>query len=281
MKILAVIVTYYPEEDLLKKNLAAFIENVDTVIVWENTPIKDAHRYRFLQQDKIRVLGEGENKGISHALNRAFQIALQEEFTHLLTMDQDSCWIGFSSFLETIKDNNLSGNICAPSIIKKHPESLFYKVPFTITSGCLFPVEMLNAIGGFDEAYFVEHIDMEVCCRAKNWGFDTIIVNTGTLIQRFGVPKRIGRRGQDKFFYSYPIQRHYEIMRNKVRIHRTFNFSYYYTIKVFLSELFKTPIQIALYDDNNKIKKISAIYRGFISGLKVKVRKKYKKCQIC
>ena len=40
-RILAIVVTYYPERDLLVRNVEAFIDHVDKVLIWENTPSKD------------------------------------------------------------------------------------------------------------------------------------------------------------------------------------------------------------------------------------------------
>ena len=280
MKILAVIVTYYPDEELLRKNLDAFIEHVEEVMVWDNTPTNAVQNLSFLQRKEVKIFGEGKNYGISYALNFALRIATAGEFSHILTMDQDSCWMHFPDFLETIKEFNLSENICGPSIRKKFPEKMYYKVPYTITSGSLLCVKMLNEIGGFNESFFVDHVDMELCCRAKNFGYDTVIINTGTLVQRFGNPKQVSWRGKDRFFYSYPKSRHYEIMRNKVLMLRTFKFSWRYLVKVFITELFFLPFQIILYDDD-KLKKIAAVYRGFISGFFVKVKERYKKTEIC
>ena len=45
MRILAIVVTYYPEKELLKKNISAFIDHVDKVLIWENTPEQEKLNY--------------------------------------------------------------------------------------------------------------------------------------------------------------------------------------------------------------------------------------------
>ena len=70
MKILAIVVTYFPEKELLEKNISAFINDVDRVLIWENTPDEKKLEYRFIDNSKIEYCGDGINS-ISHALNYA------------------------------------------------------------------------------------------------------------------------------------------------------------------------------------------------------------------
>ena len=89
MKILAIVVTYYPEKNLLKKNINAFIEYVDKVLIWENTPESEKLSFRFIHDEKIEYCGDGINS-ISHALNYGWKYAKRNGYDYLLTMDQDS-----------------------------------------------------------------------------------------------------------------------------------------------------------------------------------------------
>ena len=93
-KILAIVVTYYPERELLEKSISAFIEDVDSVLIWENTPAKDKLSYRFIRHEKVEYCGDGTNS-ISHALNFAWQKARMSGYDYVLTMDQDSVWDDF------------------------------------------------------------------------------------------------------------------------------------------------------------------------------------------
>ena len=67
-KILAIVVTYYPEKELLERNVQAFINRVDKVLIWENTPSPDKMSYRFISHEKVEYYGDGINS-ISRALN--------------------------------------------------------------------------------------------------------------------------------------------------------------------------------------------------------------------
>ena len=74
MKILAIVVTYYPKKELLEKNVNAFIEDVEKVLIWENTPSSDKIQYRYLTGNKIEYCSDGTNS-ISRALNYGWQYA--------------------------------------------------------------------------------------------------------------------------------------------------------------------------------------------------------------
>ena len=53
VKIVSVIVTFYPEKELLQANISRFIDYVDKVLIWENTPEPHKRSYRFLFNDKM------------------------------------------------------------------------------------------------------------------------------------------------------------------------------------------------------------------------------------
>ena len=91
MKILAVVVAYHPEPDLLRRNLDSFADGVDHILLWRNSPVECDH-------PKVELAGDGTNQGIGTALNAAWTYAVQNGFDWLLTMDQDSCWEDFEAF---------------------------------------------------------------------------------------------------------------------------------------------------------------------------------------
>lgn len=93
MKLLSVIVSYFPNFQDLIKGINSIINDVDQIIIWENTPLNEVNynKNQLLEQyPKIVFLREKDNVGIGRALNQAAKYALENGFTHLLTMDQDS-----------------------------------------------------------------------------------------------------------------------------------------------------------------------------------------------
>lgn len=45
-KLIAAIITYYPEKTRLQMNINAILPFVNKLILWENTPIEDSYRFR-------------------------------------------------------------------------------------------------------------------------------------------------------------------------------------------------------------------------------------------
>ena len=75
MKVLSIVVTYYPDISLLKENIGILLRYVDHILVWENMPKIDAVNYRVVDSPKIEFVGSGDNVGISRALNFAWKYA--------------------------------------------------------------------------------------------------------------------------------------------------------------------------------------------------------------
>ena len=104
-RILAVVITYFPEEEQLCRNISSFIDDVDGILIWENTPADQAPKYRFVQNPKIIYMGEGNNVGIAKAFNLALSYATDKGYEYMMTMDQDSSWGNFSWYKSAIVDN--------------------------------------------------------------------------------------------------------------------------------------------------------------------------------
>lgn len=89
MKLLALVTLYYPPAHITD-NLLTYAEDVDGLFVWDNTPGGSNYQFPESISHKIVRLRQGENTGIGKALNAAAMFALDNGYTYLLTMDQDS-----------------------------------------------------------------------------------------------------------------------------------------------------------------------------------------------
>ena len=45
IKILAILISYYPDLEQTRGNILQFIDYIDTLIIWENTPEKERDRF--------------------------------------------------------------------------------------------------------------------------------------------------------------------------------------------------------------------------------------------
>ncbi len=105
-RLLAVVVTYYPEEAQLLRNIGSFLDDVDRLVIWENTPAVQAASCRFIHHPKIIYMGMGNNVGIAKALDKVLSYAVEKKYDYLLTMDQDSDWENFHWYKTVIVDNS-------------------------------------------------------------------------------------------------------------------------------------------------------------------------------
>lgn len=265
MKILAFVVTYNPAEDLLKSNIGAFIDHVDKIIIWENTPIEDRNRYRFLKDDKIEYQGDCFNS-ISKALNRGWHYAKDNGYDFFLTMDQDSIWQNFEEFKNKVKEINETQFIFAPRIEPGYyGDSPEKKVTWTITSGMLVPVKTIEAIGGYNEDLCIDGIDMDFCLRARNRGFITIILKDGILKQRYGNPQKINISITKFACSNYPPKRLYEIYKSHIYFLFKYRMPFERRLWIMKTCLFTIPIKVVFFE-KDKFNKIKSAWWGCFKG---------------
>lgn len=79
------IVLYQPDMTRLKQCIVNLEKQVDKIYVFDNSEKKIN-----LTDEQIVYMTEGENRGISYALNRIIEKAQIDGFEWVVTMDQDS-----------------------------------------------------------------------------------------------------------------------------------------------------------------------------------------------
>lgn len=265
-KILAVIVTYNPNIDTLRKNINSMLPYLDKILIWENTPHPDSISYRCILDSKVEYVGSGANDGIAIAFNYAWRYANDKGYDFLLTMDQDSEWYGFDEYLRT----SLNSKECKNAVFCPCQSDSLLKVGFEIVdrcinSGSLLSIELLNVVGGYSEAFFVDAIDHEFCARVKRFGFKIIKNFNGRIIQQYGEQKRCSFLGLKFRSRNYSSKRLYGLVRNTRIVCR-----YYPHEKGIKKELYhlymRTFVWKILLGENNKFEKISSIFKGWIDG---------------
>lgn len=264
-KILAIVVTYYPERDLLEKNISAYIEYVDKVLIWENTPEEYKLQYRFVEHKKVEYCGDGINS-ISHALNHAWKYAKENGYDYLLTMDQDSLWADFSSFLNnTIYNTDVPRGIWGPDSSGSDEYNGICNIDAIITSGMLIERELIDVIGGWNEYFTIDCVDDEFCLRAKKNGIQTYMFGGIKLLQRFGTPHVARLLGYEVKLRNDSPKRLYSIYKNHIILMRLF--PEISSIKKDFRVCWLAIIKWIVVFESNRFSKLSAIMRGIISGL--------------
>lgn len=274
LKILGVVVTYYPVLSEVINNIKLYIDHIDHLIFWINTPGEDSSTYNQIGNilnEKISFMGVGKNVGIGYALNQAIKYGLANGYTHLLTMDQDSVWIDFGKYAKLIQEYATSYHIFAPTITTAlESQSIQENKPFvsevmaTITSGTVYSLQLFKSTGGFNEGYFIDAVDTEYGYRAYRQGYPTAKFSNIFLLQNIGT---LVEKGSLKTI-SYSSFRIYHIMRNHLWLWRQHSHIIPIGMKkwIIFSFLLRRIPKIILLEDN-KTSKLRNLFQGLWDGL--------------
>lgn len=225
----AVVVTYFPDQgfiDLLRQ----LEPQIDKIVIVDNTPsVGTLMDLKFAIQSfpSVAMIENKANKGIAQALNQGLELAADEGYDWILTLDQDTqCSPDMvTTLLKLSQESQLQPQVIGSNYFD--PQTKRTKVPLggeiegcleqktVITSGSLIDVRMALSIGGFREDFFIDQVDHEFCLRARAHGHAIAIsrkpVMTHSVGQLGGV--RLPFLG---ILPNHPPVRKYYIARNTV-----------------------------------------------------------------
>lgn len=263
------VVVSYNDPFCLIKTIQALINQVDKLLVVDNGSTREnlgeiKQGLSGIQGVELLVLKK--NMGIGYALNLGLKRSKQCGYQWLLTLDQDS--VANENMVERLyeyAEKNRKTAVVFPSLINSLSSSCgrVEHKNYAITSGNLINVEFLNAIGGFNEDYFIDGVDFEFCLRVANAGFFITRINDALLNHRLGDKKAINILGCTFFYTEHPPLRRYYIFRNHLYLTRDFIFKN--TFFVFKKNFFLLFyfIQIFIFD-SKRIENLRMIMRGII-----------------
>jgi rhamnosyltransferase len=242
----AIIVLYYPALARLELLLECLANEVEEVIVVDNTPnpAKDVAIIVDSPDSHALYIPLGKNAGIAAAQNTGIIRAASKGHSHILLLDQDSVLLSgtVGKLLAAERELRRSGTqiaaIC-PQVIDRRtgnrPAAVRYHkliasefrpdvsceqpIPSEnlIASGSLIRIDTLNAIGLMREDLFIEYVDTEWVRRALSAGYHSYCVPGARMMHSFGDSsvKLFG-----KHFYLYSNDRYYYKLRNEVYLSR-------------------------------------------------------------
>jgi len=190
-RVFALVTIYHPDESLLE-SLASYQDTVERSLIWLNSHLPDSIKKdletRF--SGKIQVFGDGTNVGIGSALNTLVSVARKQGATHVLCMDQDSVFRpGAAQTLWETARSTSEIELFAPlhrvseaknqSAINPEPE-------WTMTSGTLISIKTFDHVGPFNEAFFIDGVDMDWCARLKQRSGKINLVTNAVLQHQLG-----------------------------------------------------------------------------------------------
>lgn len=226
--IAAGVVLYHPEKDVIE-NINRYLPFVNKIFIADNSD-EPANwvREAFTGSPKISFTSGKGNRGIAAALNECCENAMAENYTWILTMDQDSTVNSadfFSAFYELNKDK--MGIVAASYALPVCTDSgLFVKAEEVITSGNLVNLEAWKDVTGFTEKLFIDEVDHDFCARLKLKGY-TIYTSSGVFLDHhLGNTFKVYHKGRNEeiTLTKHPPIRMYYVTRNTLYLLKTYFF---------------------------------------------------------
>ena len=226
------IIVFYPTENELDR-IYYYLETFDNVFVYCNSPFDlNLSRHIVFKSEKIIKFGNGNNDGLSKAYNVMINCCSKKNIKYLLILDQDSIYpLQSNSSLYFLEDNN-PPNDAALITSRKIPKSLknkykfklsnqfrkrdFKKVKNAINSGSILDINKIIKIGGYDNDFFVDKVDFDVCRTIKQNNLNLYQMYDFYIFHDVGFPKT-KKFGNIKISFSvYNPSRIYLIAKSRL-----------------------------------------------------------------
>lgn len=241
--ITAIVVTYHPDVEMLRKLLARISSQVDDVLIVDNGNT-DAQLSAIVAEGLAdQVIQLKSNHGIAGGVNRGLEAAKAAGSRWALLLDQDSLPDPdmVEILVRTMKSFRDGGDHPAavgPVIRERatgHRWSFVrYRLPgyrrlrgsngatrcdFIITSGTLLDMKVLDVVGGMDEDLFIDNVDLEWCFRATRMGYPVFGVFDTELEHSVG-ERRVLFKRLGIHYAHHPPARLYYMVRNGLLLYR-------------------------------------------------------------
>lgn len=243
--ICAVVVTHHPDTRLLAAQLDVLQIQTGCIVVVDNATPGAVVRQLCTAHPRAECLALTENIGLAAALNAGIAAArAKPDVTHVLLMDQDSVpepgmVAALKTALESLSQHTPVAAVGArfldpregvdapfvrigfPINRKLHCDGACTEVAcdFLITSGSLIPLDVLDQVGGMDEALFIDNVDLEWCFRATSRGYALFGVCGARMLHHQGAT-RYHIPGMPRGVIVHSPRRLFYMMRNRVLLYR-------------------------------------------------------------
>lgn len=254
-KVLAVVVTYNPDLTVLGKLITTLNDQGCHVLVVDNCSVNQATLSQY--QFPAELILNHENVGLGAAHNQGLSVAIDQAYEYLLILDQDSlplagmvhklcaahqrlslvhnvsavgaCYLNsenqsksfFVKFGALKFKRNYVGDATAIESIASESIHDVAAADFLISSGSLFSVSALQAIGGMDEGLFIDHVDTEWFLRARNSGYKAFGVGSALMQHELGEKTlQFTLANQQRNVPQHKPFRYYYIFRNSILLYK-------------------------------------------------------------
>lgn len=251
-RVLGIVVAFHPQPEALLPLLQALAPQVEALLIVDNTPgtgegIEGILSPLWTSLPGLRLERTGDNIGIAAAQNIGIRIALEENYDFVLLSDQDS--LPDESLVATLRNcceqlekQGPVGCVCPEYFDKttgqafpfqvQRPGRWFYgsapgtearpwiEIITAISSGSLIPRAAFEVVGPMREDFFIDHVDIEWCHRARALGFHNFGTAQTRLTHHLGdAPFRVWYFGWHRHSEYSPMRLYYRF-RNFVLLCR-------------------------------------------------------------
>ena len=195
---IAIIVSYFPREDVLRRLVLAVVSQAAHVVIVDNgSPAGTQNFFEDIAGENVHCLLLGHNFGIAKAQNAGIAWARTHNATHVVLLDQDSVPSPnmVMDLLDVHQKLNAQGKRVAavgPRFLDSDSGALssfvrfgwlgmkqigcinnsqYVEVDVLLSSGSLISLATLDDVGGMDESLFIDYVDTEWILRAKAKGY--------------------------------------------------------------------------------------------------------------
>ena len=266
----AAVVWCNPDPDVVN-NIKTYINQVEKLYISDNSEpsLDNAILEEVKKLSNIEYLGHKSNLGISPALNKAAERAIEDGFEYLITMDEDGVASEgmVKSLLDEIQSSPNIGIVAAEHVnlkFQKEPtEKKTKEVLYTMTNGNIISLAAYQKVGEFLEELVIDHLDHEYCLRLKKNGFK-VLKTTKAIVYH-----TLGKASKKKllFFHLYPTNhspgRLYYRTRNRFYVDRVYKKIFPEYVREDRKNMLREMLEIFLYDDD-LWKKVKMMFRGYL-----------------
>ena len=283
MKILIGIVLYNPDINILKKNIDAVAEQkckADKIVyIVDNASDNQVEIYELLEAyNDCMYFRNSKNKGIAAALNQIMNFGVKNNADWVLTLDQDSIipfdmlskYEEFISTCDDIRIGMVSPYVHDRNVSEKNTEKRkVVRVDKCITSGCMLKTSVWKLVGKYDEWFFIDYVDFEMCAKLKLNDYSMYRLNDVIMSHSIGEAIEHKLLGFVIKSTNHSPFRHYYYSRNLIYFAKKYGYLYpnYNYFKIWILEFI-----CALFYEDNKQKNISAMICG-VKDAYVRVKK--------
>lgn len=290
-KVVAIIVTYNSDIDVLVSQYQNLVSQVEGIVYVDN----GSANYDEIIENLTRIVGESKgvkyihneiNKGLGYAHNQGVELAGTLRASSVLILDHDS--IVEPSFVQNLLDakhelenkgeavgavgpiycNVKTGEIYpitkywGPFIKRMQPTRFPVEASVLISSGTLISMEVLKNVGGMHEGLFVDYIDIEWSYRARKKGYKLYAVPKAVMNHQIG-DNRMSIFGRKISVHS-PLRRYF-LARNSIHMLKCPYVSWGYKLRELTFNILRIVV-FALISDT-KMEYLKYSFKGLRDGL--------------